>query len=53
MSPTVVITGDRSRRSFRELSLASVNTPAEPPSVVHEPGCSGGRRIEPWIRFGL
>src|SRR5437867_634678 len=50
MSATDVTIGGRTRRSFSELSLVSVYVPAEPPSIVHVPGCSGGRRIDPWNR---
>src|SRR5438552_11202329 len=54
MSPTVVRTGARMSRSPSELSRVSVNTPDEPPSIVHVPGVSDGRRLEPCsFTFGL
>src|SRR5262245_35823102 len=54
MSPTDSSSGARASTSPSELSLVSVNTPSEPPSIVQVPGASGGIRLEPSTpTFGL
>src|SRR5436190_14539317 len=47
MSPTADRIGARMSRLLSELSRVSVNTPDEPPLIVHVPGMSAGRSVEP------